>query len=394
MAGLLVGLGYAVGFTYAGPTGGEIGVGAALLLWILLCLTAFTGGDTIMLATAGARKIEKRDLPRLFNVVEEMTIAAGLPRMPEIYLIESNSPNAFAVGTPKRSAVAVTTGLLSRLNRDELQGVIAHEIGHISNYDSRFMVLAGVLVGSIVLIADLFLRGLYYGALTGRSRRSSRSGGDQGQAIFLIVAIVLSILAPLFAHLLYLACSRKREYLADASSARFTRYPEGLASALEKIDAGLRRHKSEKSVNRVVAPMYIVNPLAVRGAAGLFSTHPPTEKRIKILRSMAGGASLAQYEEAYRKITGGEPLLGPSALREEAPIPTRPPSAEPEPSSATRRREVMDSLYQLDGFRFALCPCGVKLKVPPDFKGHEILCPSCGREVPVGAPGTPPPTSA
>ncbi|KPK69387.1 MAG: hypothetical protein AMJ84_09665, partial [Acidithiobacillales bacterium SM23_46] len=353
MASLLVVLGYVIGLAVGGPKAPEaalIGVGVAVLIWVILCLTAFAGGDAIMLATAGARRVEKKDMPRLYNVVEEMTISAGLPRPPEVYIIDSDAPNAFAVGKPERAAVAVTTGLLSRLSRDELQGVIAHEIGHINNFDCRFMVLAGVMVGAIVLLSDMFLRGLYYGGFGGRGRRSR--DGNQLQAILMIAAIVMAILAPIFAHLLYLACSRKREYLADATSARLTRYPEGLASALEKI-AG--RVSGQKKVNRVIAPMYIVNPLAARGASAsaLWSTHPPTEQRVKVLRSMAGGASYAQYEAAYSKVSKGASVLGASALTDEAEVALREPSAEAEPPAAARRREAKDAIHRLDGYRFA-----------------------------------------
>jgi heat shock protein HtpX len=276
--------------------------------------------------------------------------------------------------------VAVTTGLLSRLNRDELQGVIAHEIGHISNLDCRFMVLAGVVVGAIVLLSDMFLRGLRHARFGGRSSR----GGGQAQLILFIVAIVLAILAPIFARLMYFACSRKREYLADASSARFTRYPEGLASALEKVETAA---VGAADVNRVVAPMYIVNPLQARGAFGLMSTHPSTGDRIRILRSMAGGVSYAQYEKAYREIRKGAGILGASALTDQADVAVRPPSAENEPLMAERRREAMDTVHRLNGYRFAQCACGTRMKLPPVYKETEITCPSCGKSVTVPADG-------
>jgi len=387
MTGLLGALGYSIGFAVAGVhEGGLMGVGVALLLTAILCLTAWTGGDGIMLATAGAHQIERSDMPQLFNVVEEMTIASGLPKMPDVYLIESNSPNAFAVGSPRRAVVAVTTGLLSRLNRDELQGVIAHELGHISNFDCRFMVLAGVIVGAIVFLADAFWRGLRYG---GRIRSRGRGGG-QAQAILFILAIVLAILAPIFARLLYFACSRKREYLADASSARFTRYPEGLASALEKIETAAF---GETNVSRVVAPMYIINPLAAHEAFGLFSTHPPTDQRVRILRSMAGGASYAQYEAAFRKVSG-KGVLGGTTLADRTAVPLRAPSAETEPTMADRRREAMDVLYRASGFLVGQCSCGTKIKVPPTYGETNITCPSCGKTVTVQPASAPAPAAA
>lgn len=391
MAFILIGLGYAIGFGIGGqPETAYIGVGGAVVLWAILCLTALGGGNAIMLATAGATKLEEGDLPVVRNCVEEMSIASGLPKPPEVYLIDDNAPNAFAVGSPRQSAVAVTTGLVSRLNRDEIQGVIAHEIGHIRNHDTRFMVMAGVLVGAIVIISDIFLRGVFRAHMYGGGRRSSGGGkgGNQAQAIMMIVALVAAILAPIFAHLLYFACSRKREYLADASAARFTRYPEGLARALEKISGAVSTdgHKA----NRVIAPMYIINPLAAHGAAGLGSTHPPTEKRIQILRAMGGGAAYANYEKAYEKVSGaGAPLIGASSLTADTgEVGVREASEAPERTPAKRRREAVDTLRLKSGFRFADCQCGLRLKVPPVFQKPALGCPSCGRMVPIpAAPG-------
>ncbi len=211
-----------------------------------------------------------------------MKISAGLPTMPKIYIINEVAPNAFATGIkPENSAVAVTAGLLARLNRDELQGVIAHEVSHIVNRDVMFMTFAGIMLGSIVLISEVFLRSLWFGG--GRySSKSSKSSG-QGQMIIMIVAIVFAILAPILAQLLYFAISRKREYLADASAVRYTRYPEGLASALEKISDNTIELKT---ANKVTAPMYIVNPLKPKGQklSDLTSTHPPISERIRILK--------------------------------------------------------------------------------------------------------------
>ena len=277
LALVLAALGGAIGF-YLQPRYPEDGIFwgvlIAMVVWIVMLLVSTASGDRILLATAGAHEVKYDDAPQLFNIVEEMKIASGLPAMPRIFIIDNHVPNAFAVGLkPERAAVAVTTGLMSKLNRDELQGVIAHEIGHIVNRDTLFMTMAGVTVGAVIIIADLFLRGLWYSSLTGGRRRSSSRDGGQGQIVIMVIAIVLAILAPLLAQILYFATSRKREYLADASSAQFTRYPEGLASALEKISAG---QSKEYKKSRALAPMYIVNPMAASGkAVGLFSTHPP-----------------------------------------------------------------------------------------------------------------------
>ncbi len=214
-----------------------------------------------------ATEVTHDDAPVLFNVVEEMAIAAGLP-MPKVYIIDDSAPNAFATGRdPEHAVVAVTSGLLEKLDRDELQGVIAHEMSHVGNFDIRYAMLVGVLVGTTVLISDFFLRGLWFGG--GR-----RQGGGQGQIIMLVVAILLAILAPLFARLIQLSISRQREYLADATAVQLTRNPKGLADALQKISGD---REVLESANRATAHLYIANPIKKfeKRSKGLFSTHPP-----------------------------------------------------------------------------------------------------------------------
>jgi len=371
LAVVLVGLGYFAGYFWD-PRGGQLfGVLVAVVIWVVMMLTAFSGGERILLATAGAREVKKEDAPQLYNILEEMKIASGLPAMPRLFIIDSPEPNAFAVGLkPERSAVAVTTGLLARLSRDELQGVIGHEVGHINHRDTLFMTLAGVTVGAVVILADLFLRGLWFSSGRRRSREEGQMAG-----VMLIIALVLAILAPLLAQLIYFACSRKREYMADAAAAQYTRYPQGLASALEKI-AGVPPRRQE--VNRVLAPMYIVNPLEAhgRGMKGLFSTHPPVEERIRILRSMAGDCSLAGYEEAYRKVRH-EPLVA-AELRGISPVAVREPAAAPTGAGREQWRAARDLLHRVDGYRTLECSCGMRIKVPPGFRG-EVKCPRCGR---------------
>ncbi len=257
----LILLGYFFGSAYYPDGGGFIGIFFAVLIWGILSLISYFSGSKILLAVSGAKEVTREVHPQLFNVVEEMKISAGLTTMPKVYIINEIAPNAFATGIkPENSAVAVTAGLLARLSRDELQGVIAHEVSHIVNRDVLFMTFAGIMLGSIVLISQVFLRSLWFGG--GRySSKSSKSSG-QGQMIIMIIAIVFAILAPILAQLLYFAISRKREYLADASAVRYTRYPEGLASALEKIsDNSIEL----KTANKVTAPMFIVNPLKPKG---------------------------------------------------------------------------------------------------------------------------------
>ena len=278
--------GYVIGWAWIGdPAGALFGLGLAFVIGVISGLATYYGGASLVLATSRAREITHDDAPVLFNVVEEMTIAAGLP-MPKVYIIEDSAPNAFATGRdPDHASVAVTSGLLEKLNRDELQGVIAHEMSHVGNFDIRYAMLVGVLVGTTVLISDFFLRGLWFGG-GGRGRRGG--GGGYAQLIMLAIAIVLAILAPLFARLLQLSISRQREYLADASAVRLTRNPKGLADALQKISGD---KEVLEAANRATAHLYIVNPVKrfEKRAKGLFSTHPPIEERIQILRSMETG---------------------------------------------------------------------------------------------------------
>ena len=380
MGALLVILGFMIGAVADPERGGPVGAVVALLYWLVLLVIALAGGDQALLMGARARPIEKADSPRLWNVVEEMTLASGLGTMPRIYVIDDDSPNAFAAGPrPDKSVIAVTSGLLKRLNRDELQGVVAHEIGHIKNLDVRFLTIAAIMVASITIISDFFLRSLWFGA----GRRRSTKIDPRAQLVILAVTVVMAILAPFLAQLLYMACSRQREYLADASAARFTRYPEGLASALEKIALGV---KSTKSVNRALAPLYIVNPLQARASAGMVSTHPPTEERIRILRAMAGGAGYVDYDNAFRKVRGrDEPCIGKQTLGSEGSVPAR--KASPDGDS---KQETIERLQEVDGILGRLanlilipCLCGVQIRVPQNLERDSFQCPRCGREHPM-----------
>lgn len=251
----------------------------AVIIAFIQALIAYYQSDKIALLISGAKEAPRKEpYLDLHRLVENLSISAGLPK-PRIYLISDSAPNAFATGRdPKHAAIAVTSGLLDKLNKTELEGVISHELSHIGNYDIRLMTIVVILVGIVALISDFFLRYLWWGG--GRSRRSE--GGGQLQLILLVVGIVLAILAPLAAVLIQLAISRKREFLADASGALLTRYPEGLASALEKIS---HDHKPLEAANRATAHLYIADP-SKKKIAGLFVTHPPVEERIKRLRAM------------------------------------------------------------------------------------------------------------
>ena len=275
--------GYVIGYAWIGdPVRALFGLVLAFVVGTISGFVSYYAGGRIVLAASRAQEVTHDEAPQLFNVVEEMAIAGGLP-MPKVYIIKDSAPNAFATGRdPEHASVAVTSGLLEKLNRDELQGVIAHEMSHVGNFDIRYAMLVGILVGTTVLISDFFLRSLWFGG----GRR--REGGGQAQIIMIIVAVVLAILAPIFARLLQLSISRQREYLADATAVKLTRNPKGLADALQKISGD---REVLEAANRATAHLYIVNPIKrfEKRATGLFSTHPPIEERIQILRSMETG---------------------------------------------------------------------------------------------------------
>ncbi|MHC4061400.1 MAG: M48 family metallopeptidase [Planctomycetota bacterium] len=313
-----------------------------------------------------------------------MKIAAGLPAMPKIYIINDPAPNAFATGrNPQSASVAVTAGLLARLNRDELQGVIAHEISHILHRDILFVTLAGIMLGSIVLLSQVFLRGMFYSSMGGSRRRysSGSGGGGQAQLIMLVVAIIAAILAPIMAYLLYFALSRKREYLADAGAARLTRYPEGLASALEKIAND--RSPQLATANKVTAPMYIANPFKKKKGmklSDLTSTHPPISERIRILRNLTHGASFKDYSDSFANVTHTRTVVPPAALTKED-VALRQAGAEVEKKEKLEKqmRQVGDIMRRVNQFVFLTCLCGLKLKIPPNYRRNNVACPRCKR---------------
>ncbi len=247
----------------------------AVILASIMNLVSFYAGDSIALGIAGAKPINKEANPYVFRMVENLSITAGLPT-PKVYIINDPAMNAFATGRdPKHASIALTTGIIEGLENEELEGVIAHELSHVKNYDIRLMMIVIVCVGIIALMADWLTRSLFF-----RNRDNDNKGNN---TIFMIIGLVLAILSPLFAKLIQLAISRKREYLADASGALLTRYPEGLARALEKISS---QKKALKHANKATAHLYIANPFGNEKMANLFSTHPPVASRITALRSM------------------------------------------------------------------------------------------------------------
>jgi heat shock protein HtpX len=292
---LFAALGFAIGYAISGDVSGALFVmGVAVLFGGLAAVGSYFAGDSIVLGVSGAKEVDESSAPQLMNVVREMAIAANVP-MPKVYIIDDTAPNAFATGRdPKHASMAITTGLLEKLDREELQGVIGHELSHVRNFDIRFAMIVGVLVGSIALMADFFLRFTFWGG--GRSR-SDRGGGGALQAIMFVVAIVLAILAPIAARLVQLAVNRQREYLADASSVQLTRNPYGLERALAKISAD---PEVLEVANRATQHMYFTNPIKKfeQRASGLFSTHPPPHDRINRLRQMPGERPLDGAEAA------------------------------------------------------------------------------------------------
>ncbi len=266
-----------------------LGGGVALVLAAIGAVWSWYGGSNAILRMSGARPLEKRDDPQLFNVVEELAIAAGVP-MPAVYLIDDDALNAFATGRdPEHGAVAITRGLREKLSRDELAGVMAHEIAHIRNYDIRLMVLVATMVGLIVFAADAFRRMMFYGMMMGGGRRGGGGGKGGGPLVLvlLLVVLILSIVAPILALLIRFAISRQREFLADASAVEITRYPPGMIGALEKLK-GCRQ--SLEGANRATAHMFIINPLknAKKGhsMSSVFRTHPSIDDRIARLRAL------------------------------------------------------------------------------------------------------------
>jgi heat shock protein HtpX len=384
MGVLLVATGVALGYLFTNRQetallGGVIAAG----LWLVMWLFTSSQGDDVLLQMAGAREIQKQDHPQLFNVVEEMSIAAQLPKMPRVFIVDDPAPNAFAVGrNSDKAAVAVTIGLLKILNRDELQGVVAHEIGHIKNRDVALMTTAGIMLGALVILADLGSRALWFGGGSRRSR-DDNGGGGGAQAILMLVAIVFIILSPIVAQLIYFALSRRREYLADASGAMYTRWPEGLASALEKL-GGSTQAQTDQS--QVTAPMYIVRPLKEgerRNITSAFSTHPPLADRVRVLRGMGGSADFAAYDRAFSQVTGQKHVIGARTLGSTEQTAAARPADVPElPTPPARLRAASDAYLAGAGYDRIECrQCGAILKLPAQHRGRALACPRCGAKI-------------
>ena len=231
-------------------------------------LISYYNSDKIAIASVGAKKATREKYKQYYNIVEGLTIASGMP-MPKLYVMDSSQINAFASGRdPNNAVICVTTGALEKLEKRELEGVLSHELSHVANYDIRYMTIVTVMVGMIAIISQIFLRSLWF-----------RSGNDRNNGIFIIIGIIMAILAPIIVQLIQLAISRKREFAADASAVKFTRYPGGLIKALKKIQGD--HFQDEKKISKAVAPLFFSNPFK-----GLGSTHPPLSRRIEVLEKM------------------------------------------------------------------------------------------------------------
>jgi heat shock protein HtpX len=277
--GLVGLLGYALGEIWA-QGAGLLVLPLALVLASLLALGSYFQGDRVVLNVSRAREVDEAEQPVLHHLVEALATGAGVPK-PRLYVIDDPAPNAFSTGRdPQHASIAVTSGLLARMDRTELEGVLAHELSHVRNYDIRVMLIVAVLLGMAALLSDVILRSMWLGG-----GRRGRSRGSGGLIILLVIGVVLAVIAPILAQIVRLAISRQREYLADASSALLTRYPPGLAGALRKIEAD--QHPLAVA-NRATAALYITNPLgkAPRALDRLFDTHPPIEERIQRLEAM------------------------------------------------------------------------------------------------------------
>lgn len=268
-----------IGYVFAGAMDNSAILYGAVIFSVIMSFSSYWWSDKIVLAMSGAKEISHENNREIYHLVENLCITAGLP-IPKIYIIEDSAPNAFATGRdPEHGVICLTSGIIQKLQKTELEGVIAHELSHIGNRDILLSTVIVVLVGFVTLLADWFRHWAFWGGKGGDNDR----GGGQLRAILMLAAIVLSILAPIAAVLMQLAISRKREFLADSTGALLTRYPEGLASALEKIS---QDQEPLEAANRATAHLYIVNPFKGKKISSFFATHPSVEERVKALRGI------------------------------------------------------------------------------------------------------------
>ena len=377
-----------------------IGIIFSLLLWGILLFIALIDGKRIILAMNWTYKLPTNANRILRNIVEEMSIAAGLPKVPEIYVIDAAMPNSFSTGmSPKDSAIVVTTGLLTNLDRDELQGVIAHEIAHIANRDTSFMLIAGAMLGTITIITHFGLKMIFGYSM---SRRNPLNHNYKLKFLIIALTLLLMVFSPIMARILYLFISQKKEYLADACAVQYTRYPHALATALVKISTSIF---VLRDADKLTSSMYIVHPLdleverkeAFSMFKNVFRTHPPTEKRIEVLEKMtcadfnAYNRAFSQTAPRKRTIINKKDLYNVQRLEIKKPEHNYETDVNGRhiylstaiADLAARKREAEDIVWKANNYIFKECECGTKLKFPQSYKGQEISCPHCGKIITV-----------
>ena len=320
----------------------------------------------VFLKLSNARFALRAYYPKLFNIVQEMSIASGLSTMPEIYIIDEDSPNAFACGKdPQTASVVVTKGLLARLNRDELQAVVAHEISHIVNRDILYLLYTSCLLGCMVFISDFVIK-----FLRSCSNRRSFNGG----AIYIIPFVLISLVLVALSKIFYFCLSKKREYLADACAVQYTRNPMALANALKKID---EEQTYFVNTNPITSAMFIVSPLNNKE-----KTHPPIEKRIQILLRLSS-CNIAAYNNSYQKVLGkkssivSKKIIDKPSYSKVIPIVATTLANQTVQDKIANHREAYDTMLKMENYIFLKCDCDTKLKVPKELKGQNIPCPHC-----------------
>lgn len=381
-----VGMGYALGriagvMLGLGPRveAGLIGVEAAIVIWVVITVITYFQGDALILAAAGAEPIEFKDHPQFYNVVEEMALAANLGRMPAPHVIPGQAMNAFATGIhPEHTAIAVTAGALARLGRDQLQGLVAHEIAKIAHRDVLFLSLVSLMTGAV------FARATGRDAFS-RNPRVARGGVNltTGQRLARALCGSLALFAPVYAVFIAAGVVRRRVYLADAAAALYTRYPEGLASALHVMSGD---PYTLVQANRGIATLCTINPykkeMGIHTPFLLGATHPHTKDRVSILRRIHGGVSLGAYQRAWQDQTGAKGRLMPeTAMKAVRPAPIRAgedTGAAPA-GAAEQWRATGDLVRRLHDYLFLGCVCGMRIKLPPAFARGHVNCPRCGQ---------------
>lgn len=329
-------------------------------------IVASRDSKNVFLKLSNARFALRAYYPKLFNIVQEMSIASGLSTMPDIYIIDEDSPNAFACGKDHKTAsIVVTKGLLARLNRDELQAVVAHEISHIVNRDILYLMYTSCLLGCMVFISDFVIK-----FLRSCSNRRSFNGG----AIYIIPFVLISVVLVALSKIFYFCLSKKREYLADACAVQYTRNPMALANALRKID---EEQTYFVNTNPITSAMFIVSPLNNKE-----KTHPPIEKRIQILLRLSS-CNIAAYNNSYQKVLGkkssivSKKIIDKPSYSKVIPIVATTLANQTVQDKIANHREAYDTMLKMENYIFIKCDCDTKLKVPKELKGQKIPCPHC-----------------